>query len=284
MGDAVELAAPGVNIKSTQWGGGYVDFNGTSMASPHVAGTAALAISAGTAVADVRNKLQTTADDLGDTGRDPQYGFGPVDADEAAAYVGPPNDAPTVYITMPSDADGYTFDSGASILFEGRASDTEDDDVPLTASLDWTSDIDGDIGTGGSFSTTLSDGDHTITAEVIDSGNKTRSASISITVGTPPASPVLSVTVTTNEPSYVNKETVGITVTVTDGTNPVSGAAVHVVLTTASGRTLAGNATTNGNGVATLNYKVNSKRDGVGTYTVDATDPGSGSTTFEVTG
>ena len=125
---------------------------------------------------------------------------------------------------------------------------------------------------------------------MIDSGSRTGSASISITVGTPPASPVLSVTVTTNEPSYVNKETVGIIVTVTDGNGTVSGAAVHVVLTTASGRTLAGNATANGNGVATITHKVNSKRDGVGTYTVDATaskngsDPGSGSTTFEVTG
>lgn len=85
-----------------------------------------------------------------------------------------------------------------------------------------------------------------------DSGGRTGSASISITVGDPPPTPVLSVAVTTNE-SYVNKENVQIKVTVTDGTNPVSGAAVRVVLTTASGRKLAGNATTNGSGAATLN-------------------------------
>ena len=36
----------------------------------------------------------------------------------------------------------------------------------LTVSLVWTSDIDAQIGTGGSFSTTLSDGNHTITASV----------------------------------------------------------------------------------------------------------------------
>ena len=81
-GDTVELAAPGVAINSTQLGGGYVEFNGTSMASPHVAGTAALVIAAG--ITDVRTQLQTTADDLGKPGRDPHYGFGLVDADEAA--------------------------------------------------------------------------------------------------------------------------------------------------------------------------------------------------------
>ena len=46
-GPDVELAAPGVAINSTIPGGGYDQYHGTSMASPHVAGTAALVISAG---------------------------------------------------------------------------------------------------------------------------------------------------------------------------------------------------------------------------------------------
>ena len=95
---------------------------------------------------------------------------------------------------------------------------------------------------------------------------------------------------TTDKPSYVNRETVTITVTVTDGTDPVPGAAVSRVVTTASGRTLSADGTTDGNGVATFTYKVNKKRDGIGTYTVDAAasvdgfDSGAGSTAFEVTG
>lgn len=84
-GPDVELAAPGVNIKSTLLGGDYGNMSGTSMASPHVAGTAALIIATGiTKNTDVRQKLADTADDLGTAGRDPHYGYGLVNAAKAA--------------------------------------------------------------------------------------------------------------------------------------------------------------------------------------------------------
>lgn len=41
-GEDVDVAAPGVNIESVNWGGGTATGSGTSMASPHVAGMAAL--------------------------------------------------------------------------------------------------------------------------------------------------------------------------------------------------------------------------------------------------
>jgi len=88
---------------------------------------------------------------------------------------------PVISITSPDD--GSTFDSGASIQFEGTASDAKDGD--LTDNLVWTSSIDGVIGNGGSFSITLSDEVHTITASVTDSDDNTGSDSVTITVGTP---------------------------------------------------------------------------------------------------
>jgi len=97
-GPDVELAAPGVSIYSTRLGGGYTYMSGTSMACPHVAGTAALVIAAG--VGDVRTRLQQTADDLGATGRDSWYGFGLVDADEAAA--GPAGPPEANFVGMPT--------------------------------------------------------------------------------------------------------------------------------------------------------------------------------------
>ncbi len=87
-GPEVELAAPGNNIYSTFKGGGYATISGTSMASPHVAGSAALVIASGvTDKSEVRSKLQSTADDLGSPGKDNLYGYGLVDAQEAATGV-----------------------------------------------------------------------------------------------------------------------------------------------------------------------------------------------------
>jgi subtilisin family serine protease len=64
-------------------------FDGTSMATPHVAGVAALVWSHHTACSndDIRNALAATAKDLGATGRDTLYGHGLVQAKAAVDYL-----------------------------------------------------------------------------------------------------------------------------------------------------------------------------------------------------
>jgi len=275
-GPSVELAAPGVGIYSTYKDGGYATGDGTSMAAPHVAGTAALVIAAAKSV----SQLQTTAEDLGAVGWDPYYGYGLVDAAAAAAVSeGPTNDPPAVSITSPVDGD--TFVSGAEILFEGTASDTEDDDATLTAALAWTSSIDGPIGssTGGSISTTLSDGNHTITATVTDSGGKTASESISITVGTPPSGDVEVASIVFSCKVAGRNKFLYTTVTVVDGDNyPLDGVRVEMTLTHVDSEdswNFAGDTGTDGTVKFTLGKAP------IGYYYAEVTTPTDGNTTAD---
>jgi minor extracellular protease Epr len=121
-------------------------------------------------------------------------------------------------------------------------------------------------------------------------------SSFNVTVDGPSRTPggttggsALSVTVTTDQASYVNRDRATITANVTDGTSPVSGALVNISITTAKGNMLACNPTSNSSRDAVCTYKVNANRDGRGTYSITVTatksgySSGSGSTTFEVT-
>ncbi len=109
-GPDVELSAPGSLIYSTTLGGGYGTLSGTSMATPHVSGVAALVVSAGIGDGngdglindDVRRVLQSTAKDLGIAGRDPVFGFGLVQAEAAVAAV-PSTPTPAPVFNPPTD-------------------------------------------------------------------------------------------------------------------------------------------------------------------------------------
>lgn len=81
----VEIAAPGVSVRSTARGGGYVSMSGTSMACPHVAGAAALLKERrpNWTPAQIRNRLKDTAEDLGTPGDDVGTGSGLLDCRRA---------------------------------------------------------------------------------------------------------------------------------------------------------------------------------------------------------
>ena len=83
----VEIAAPGVNILSAYNDGGYRVLSGTSMATPHVSGAAAVIRTRNPAftAAQARSKLDASVDDQGAAGRDAQYGFGRVNLAKAAS-------------------------------------------------------------------------------------------------------------------------------------------------------------------------------------------------------
>lgn len=103
-GPAVELVAPGVDIYSTAANGEFRTLSGTSQATPHVTGVAALILSAGLTdfngdgainIDDLRHRLQSTATDLGLPGRDDRFGFGLVDAAAIVNGSQPPGESPT---------------------------------------------------------------------------------------------------------------------------------------------------------------------------------------------
>lgn len=92
-GPELDLVAPGVKIPTTDISGsaGYAagnytpTFNGTSSATPHVAGLMALVLSVDPGLRgwEVEDILKLTARDLGTSGRDEQFGFGRIDARRA---------------------------------------------------------------------------------------------------------------------------------------------------------------------------------------------------------
>lgn len=77
----------------------YYLYQGTSMATPHVSGVAALLIANGvTGPENVRQAMQSTAKDMGATGWDSGYGWGIVDAYKALTYYSSPEPAEQVSV------------------------------------------------------------------------------------------------------------------------------------------------------------------------------------------
>ena len=82
-GSWVDLAAPGTNIWSTRAGGGYDNEDGTSESAPFVSALAGLLASEGKTASEIRQRMQSTATDLGASGDDPKFGHGRINANRA---------------------------------------------------------------------------------------------------------------------------------------------------------------------------------------------------------
>lgn len=83
-GSWVDVAAPGSNIYSTYKGSTYQSLSGTSMATPHVAGVAALLANQGYSNTQIRQIIESTSDKISGTGT--YWKNGRVNAYKAVQY------------------------------------------------------------------------------------------------------------------------------------------------------------------------------------------------------
>ncbi|WP_319471173.1 S8 family serine peptidase [uncultured Trichococcus sp.] len=195
-GSDVEIAAPGVAVLST-WKDGvnllgpqpfsfagyageyFIEANGTSMASPHVAGVAALLMSSDPSYTaeEVRNKMNQTALDLGDAGKDKLYGYGVVDASSALG-IGLVTNKPPVAYDQTVDTTQNT-----SVAITLIAADPDGD--PLTYSIA-SGPANGTVsGSGPDITYTPNTdftGTDTFTYDVTDSAGSTATATVTINV------------------------------------------------------------------------------------------------------
>ncbi|WP_210330585.1 S8 family serine peptidase [Aliikangiella sp. G2MR2-5] len=175
----VEIAAPGVGVNSTLPNNSYDAWSGTSMATPHVSGVAALVWSNYTdcSAAEIRNALNTSAEDLGASGRDQSYGHGLVQAKAAADYLSSTGCGGG----MPPVASFSESCTELSCSFDASAS--SDGDGSITA-YSW------DFGDGSSATgvapthTYGADGSYTVTLTVTDNDGATDTETRTVNVST----------------------------------------------------------------------------------------------------
>ena len=197
FGSVVDVAAPGVSVYSTWTGGGYQAISGTSMASPHVAGVAALVRAANPTLspAQVKSLIEDSGENPdgslaeGGCGTASQWGGDPdgigeplVNALRAASMASDPTSGvPTAAITSPSAG------SSVSGLVSISATATDPDGIASVEFL-----ADGvTVGTDTTEpyasswdSTATFDGSHSIGIRASDTGGHARCVEIPVTVGT----------------------------------------------------------------------------------------------------
>jgi len=290
-GSSIDLAAPGGDLSVDQNGDGSADgvlqntfnphtkdtadfgyyfFQGTSMASPHVAGVAALVVSQGIAdPSQVRSILESTAEDKGVAGVDSFYGYGIVDAAAALASLTSLNTAPSAV----DDAASTQEDS--AVVLNVLSNDYDDDGdaltvssvtAPLSGSAVLNSDNtitytpNADYNGSDSFSYTVSDG---------NGGSDT--ATVSITVDAVNDAPVAS------GDSATTQEGTAVTIDVLANDSDVDGDALSVdAVTQPADGTVVINAD------HTLTYTPNSGFQGGDSFTYTISDGNGGSDSANV--
>jgi len=185
-GTCLDLFAPGVSITSSVMGGGTESWSGTSMATPHVAGAAALYLDAAPSAlpAEVATAItsQATSNAVSSAGSG-----SPNRLLHSLLTVGgvtpPSNLPPTVSLTSPTAGS-----VSGSVAVAATAGDTDGTVTEVEFFVDSSTtalatDSDGSNGWTASWdSTSVADGSHTIKATATDDDGATASATVTVTV------------------------------------------------------------------------------------------------------
>ena len=178
FGSLIEIAAPGVNILSTYLGGGTATMSGTSMASPHVAGGAALI----KADNPTFNPAQVLAELLA-SGTANAYTGDPDKTVEPLLNVasGPPPTLATIAVTPTSAS--VAVGNTQQFTATGTYSDGSSSDI--TASVEWSSDAAAATIDSSGLATGVAQGSAGISASS-DSETDSKTSNTAALIVTPP--------------------------------------------------------------------------------------------------
>jgi len=290
-GSAVDVVAPGVKIHSTYWNNTYATASGTSMASPHVAGVAALVRAAQPSLTPAAVKFHLAA-----TGQCPNgttsgaatcsgKGTWPRDPDGITeplvnALVATAGDAPPPPSNEPPTA---SFDSSCTELGCSFTDTSTDSDGSVVA---WSWSFgDGETSTAQHPDHTYSSaGTYTVQLTVTDDGTATATASRSVTVSSPSGDPgAVTLSLTPSSTNQGSTWTATVTIGLSDGAGaPVSGVVVNGNWGTPV--SAPASCTTSTAGTCQVSQSAIAKRTGSVTFTVTNADPDwNGSTSVTVT-
>lgn len=230
-GSWVDLSAPGDYILTTNSGGGYGSWYGTSFSSPISAAVAGLVLSIqpGMSNTSLVSLLESTADPLGGyTGWNQYFGYGQVDAYKAVLAAGSaPSSTTPPAVSISSPASGATISGTVSV--QGTAADS----LSITNVQFY---VDNQLVTSGSASSfsfsmntvNYANGSHTVKVSATDSAGNVGSASASVNVSntipsttTPPV-----VTITKPVPGTTISGNLTIAVSATDSL-PISQVSIY---------------------------------------------------------